>query len=119
MNSQLQTKNTPLLILAVFIGLIFQVQVQAATYTVTTTADSGAGSLRAMVIATNAAPTGSTDTINFNIPTSDASCTGGVCTITLSGGEIAIQKLGNSTLTISGTGADKLILSGNNTNSFT
>ncbi len=93
------------------------VSARAATYTVTNTADSGVGSLRAMVTTINAAPPGSNDTINFVIPTSDAGCTSGVCTITLSS-EIAIfnNNGGTHTVTIAGTGADKLILSGNNTN---
>jgi hypothetical protein len=48
---------------------------RAATYTVTNTNDSGAGSLRQAIIDANANP--GTDTIDFNIP-----CGGGVCTIT-------------------------------------
>ena len=117
MNNQLsKSGRLQALLLLIFTGLVFQAQAQAATYTVTTTADSGAGSLRTMIASINAAPTGSADAITFSIPTSDPGCAGGVCTITLTSGEIAIQKIGNSTLTISGTGASSLILSGNNTN---
>ena len=50
----------------------------AATFTVTTTADSGAGSLRQAILDANA--NAGLDTIAFNV--SGAGCTGGVCTIT-------------------------------------
>src|ERR1035438_9511221 len=67
----------------------------AATNTVTTTADTGAGSLRQTVASATAG-----DTINFTV-------TG---TITLTSGEIALDK----GLTLSGPGADVLAVSGNN-----
>ena len=66
----------------------------AATNTVTTTADSGAGSLRQAVVSATAS-----NTINFSV-------TG---TITLTSGEISLDK----DLTISGPGADVLAVSGN------
>jgi CSLREA domain-containing protein len=57
----------------------------ADTYTVTKTADtngiclSGNCSLREAIAAANSST--ANDTINFNIPTSDPGCSGGVCTI--------------------------------------
>jgi len=47
----------------------------AATFTVTTTADAGPGSLRAAIEAANAAP--GSDTILFRIPTTDSGFSGG------------------------------------------
>ena len=70
----------------------------AAGFTVTTLADSGAGSLRQAILDANAAP--GADTITF-----DSTVTG---TITLTSGEIAI---GDDT-TISGPGAGALTVSG-------
>src|SRR4051812_2278366 len=70
----------------------------ATTLTVTTTNDSGAGSLRQAIL--NAATSG--DIIMF-----DAAVTG---TITLTSGELAFTK----SLTISGPGAANLTISGNN-----
>ncbi|GAB5536212.1 MAG: hypothetical protein Rubg2KO_24610 [Rubricoccaceae bacterium] len=58
-----------------------------AVFTVTTTADSGPGSLRAAITAANESPNtggvlGPPDRIEFAIPASDAGCDGsGVCTI--------------------------------------
>jgi parallel beta-helix repeat protein len=46
--------------------IAFHDQVQAATYTVTTTNDAGAGSLRQAILDANANP--GADSINFNIP---------------------------------------------------
>ena len=68
---------------------------RAATRTVTTLADSGAGSLRQAI-----ADAVSEDTITFAVPG----------TIALTGGELVIDKA----LTISGPGANALTLSGNN-----
>jgi hypothetical protein len=51
---------------------------RAATFTVTTTADSGAGSFRQAILDANGAA--GLDTIAFNV--TGAGCTGGVCTIT-------------------------------------
>lgn len=69
---------------------------QAATITVTSTADSGAGSLRDAIAAAS-----SGDIINVSV-------TG---TITLTGGRLTIDK----SLTITGPGASGLAVSGNNT----
>ncbi|WP_195912148.1 DUF4214 domain-containing protein [Candidatus Contendibacter odensensis] len=73
--------------------------VQAATFTVTTLNDSGAGSLRQAVIDANANL--GTDTIAFQ-----AGLTG---TITLTSGEIQITDI----LTLNGPGASVLAISGN------
>ena len=73
------------------------VTTQAATITVTNTNDSGPGSLRAAVA--TAAPL---DTINFNL-------SGCPCTITLTSGEVVIDK----PLYVRGPGAGVLAVSGN------
>ena len=104
-------------ILAAFALFIFMTlaapSTSALTYTVTNTADSGAGSLRQAV--TDANGTAANDVIVFNIPTTDANCAAatGVCTITLTTGEIIVQSAGG-TLSIQGTGANRLTISGNN-----
>jgi len=69
-----------------------------ATLTVTNTNDSGAGSLRQAI-----ADAASGDTISFNL-------SGCPCTITLTSGELVINK----NLTIIGPGASQLTISGNN-----
>ena len=73
----------------------------ASATVVTNTNDSGAGSLRNEVAAT-----ASGGTVTFD----PALTSGGPVTITLTSGEIAIAK----NLTITGPGADKLTVSGNN-----
>jgi hypothetical protein len=82
----------------------FSLTAAAATFTVTNTADSGAGSLRQAVSDANAAA--SDDTIvfdaSFNTPQ----------TITLAGSEIVV--VANGSLTINGPGANLLTISGNN-----
>ncbi len=55
---------------------------------VTNTNNDGAGSLRAAIAAANSNP--AYDAITFEIPSSDAGCTNGVCTITLTTGELSI-----------------------------
>jgi hypothetical protein len=72
---------------------------------VTTTGDTGAGSLRAAIAAANPG-----DTITFNIPTTDPGYSSGVYTITLTSGELAIAQ----NLTIQGPGTSVLTISGNN-----
>ena len=78
--------------------------------TVTNTNDSGAGSLRQTILDANA--TTADDTITFNI----SGCPNGVCTITLTSGELVIDAAstaGKLTITNS-TGANNLLISGNN-----
>ena len=71
-----------------------------ATFTVTSTADSGIGSLRAAIAsATNG------DIIQFDASLANS-------TITLTGGQLEVDK----DLTIDGANAPNLTLSGNNTN---
>ncbi|MDQ3713627.1 MAG: thrombospondin type 3 repeat-containing protein [Acidobacteriota bacterium] len=77
---------------------------QAATYTVTNTGDSGGFSFRNAIVAANANP--ESDIINF-----DATAFAGARTITLTSGELLI--VNNGTLTINGTGANRLSISGN------
>ncbi len=84
--------------LALAYGLGAAAYANAATFTVSTTADSGAGSLRAAVASANGAA--GADTINFTV--------GG--TITLTSGEIVIS----DSVTITGPGAASLAVSGNN-----
>ncbi|MDQ4121993.1 MAG: hypothetical protein M3209_11170 [Acidobacteriota bacterium] len=87
---------------------------QAAVYTVTTTADSGAGSIRSAIEAANA--TLDDDIINFSIPQNDPNCTAnGVCTIRLTTGELAVFSTSSSgKLGISNSsGANNLLLDGN------
>jgi hypothetical protein len=99
--------NTPLptslrrmatwLIAACAAWLVFAQSAHADTITVTNNADSGPGSLRTVIASAN-----SGDTIMF-----DPNVTG---TIQLTGGELAITK----SVTISGTSANTLAVSGNN-----
>lgn len=77
------------------LGFLIPSSTRAATITVTSTADSGAGSLRDAIAAASPG-----DTISFSV-------TG---TITLTGGALTIPK----SLTISGPGASDLAVSGNN-----
>jgi hypothetical protein len=88
---------------------LFSADTQAANFTVTTTADNGAGSLREAINGANSSTFGE-DTINFAIP----NCTGNaVCTITLTTGELIVNAAGKLTITNS-TGANHLLISGNN-----
>ena len=102
---QREGRKTRSILTALMAVLIFimasAVSASAATYTVTNTDDSGAGSLRQAILDANG--TADNDTINFTI-------TG---TITLTSGELFINQ--NGTLTINGPGADQLTVSGNNT----
>ncbi len=91
--------------LAFFVCLTAAPSALALTYTVTTNADSGAGSLRQVVLDANG--TAAADVIDFNIPA--GSCPAGVCTITLAS-EIVIEN--NGSLTINGTDARSLIIDG-------
>ena len=82
----------------------------AATYTVSSTTDSGPGSLRDAIAAANSTP--DNDLIIFDI----SGCPGSVCTITLTTGELSISTSASAgALTISNPGGPAhLILSGNN-----
>lgn len=100
-------RGVPAALASIILVLAAQ-SISAATYTVTTTADSGAGSLRQAVLDANA--TVDNDTIDFNIPAASCNATTGVCTITLSSTEIVIAN--NGSLTINGTGADRLTIDG-------
>src|SRR3954471_12044935 len=82
---------------AVGAAALFAPAAQAANFTVTTDADSGAGSLRAAVISANTTPNADAthpDTIDFD------KATWADDTITLTGGQIAITE----SLTINGPG---------------
>ncbi|HET6633188.1 MAG TPA: choice-of-anchor Q domain-containing protein [Rhodanobacteraceae bacterium] len=81
--------------MALILVLAAAVPARASTYSVTSTADSGPGSLRQAILDANANP--GADTI-------DASAVQG--TITLSGGEIQIS----DAVTITGPGADQLTI---------
>ena len=116
--------HTRLITFAIFIGIIAAAQtVSAATYTVDTTMDNGAltactatandCSLRGAITAAN--NTTANDTISF-----DATVFASARTITLTGGadgELQIAG-GSGTLTINGTGANLLTVSGNNQSSI-
>jgi parallel beta-helix repeat protein len=103
MKNLITLSNSGLRIAFLLLSAIFLVigTTRAATITVTNTNDSGAGSLRAAVA--NAA---SGDVIDLNLLS-----LGCPCTITLTSGQILIDK----GLTIVGPGADALTISGNNT----
>lgn len=92
------------IILGFLFILWFNLTASAATFTVTNTADSGAGSLRQAVTDANA--TAGDDVIEFssffNTPR----------LIALTSGEIVVAA--NGSLTINGPGADKLTISGSN-----
>ncbi|MBS1793092.1 MAG: carboxypeptidase regulatory-like domain-containing protein [Acidobacteria bacterium] len=82
-----------------------------ANLVVTNTANSSAGSLRAAVDLANS--TAADESITFNIPANDPGCAGRVCTIGLTGGQLAVAN--NGTLIVSNTsGTDNLRVSGNN-----
>ena len=89
-----QTNNS-----ASFAGAAYVFMIEPSI--VTNTSDSGAGSLRqALADALNG------ETITFNIPTADPGFNAGVWTITLTSGELVIEK----DVTISGLGADVLVV---------
>jgi len=99
-------------LLAIFAGLLFTMSAQAATYTVNSILDPGvvAGcdaiecTLREAIVAANA--TADNDIINF-----DPIVFNTAQTITLNGTRLTIAN--NGTLTINGTGANQLTVSGN------
>ena len=100
-------------LLAVFAGLFLTASMQAATFTVNTNLDNGTGgcdaaecTLREAIAAANA--TAAADVINFD-PTFFSTQR----TITLNGTQLTIAN-NSGALTINGTGADQLAISGNN-----
>ena len=105
--------NIKFALLAVFAGLFLTASAQAAIYTVNSTADNGTGgcdaaecTLREAIAAANATAEG--DVINF-----DPTVFNTQRTITLSGTQLTITN-NSGALTINGTGADQLAISGNN-----
>lgn len=90
--------------LAVIALMISAIGVSAATFTVTDTNDSGAGSLRQAIIDANA--TAGTDIINFDANFNVSR------TITLTSGEMLMTNGGG--ITINGPGRNLLTVSGNN-----
>ncbi|HEX8197926.1 MAG TPA: carboxypeptidase-like regulatory domain-containing protein [Pyrinomonadaceae bacterium] len=110
------TQNTLFVcVLEICAFILFSVTAHAATYTVTTSADDGAGSLRAAVAAANS--TVDDDIINFSIPSSDPNCTAdGVCTITLISGQLVVNSTSTAgkLMIVNSTGASNLKVSGNN-----
>ena len=112
MISQFSGKKIFCYFLFIFVLLVSsQINTNAATFTVINTNNSGAGSLRQAIIDAN----GTNEEVNvtFNI----TGCPGGVCTITLTSGELAIaNNNGRGKLTITNpTGASNLVISGNDT----
>lgn len=92
----------------------------AATLTVTKTADTNDGvcdadcSLREAIAAANA--TASDETITFQLPSTDAGCASGICTITMTSGELSVNSswTAGSLIIYNHTGAQNLVVSGNN-----
>jgi hypothetical protein len=76
---------------------------------VTNTNDSGAGSLRDAITSICTSPN---NNVTFNIPAGDSGHVGGVYTITLSTGELAIAKDVNITGPNSTTNTDPIVISG-------
>lgn len=79
-NTRRNGANTSAKLIAVIAIAAAASQLPAATFTVTSNADSGVGSLRQAILDANG--TAGVDTIDFAIPAGQCS-TGGVCTITL------------------------------------
>jgi hypothetical protein len=107
-------KHFRLIITAIILtlGLTMVESLHAATFVVTNTNDSGAGSLRQAILDANANT--ESNTINF-----DPTFFGTPRTITLTSGDLFIRTdgtgyLNTKVMTINGPGADKLTLDGNN-----
>lgn len=109
--TRISATTIKLALLAIFTSLVLTASAQAATYTVTKTADTNDGvcdtdcSLREAIAVANG--TVANDIIEF-----DATAFGTAQTITLSGTTLTLAN--NGTLTINGTGANLLTISGNN-----
>ncbi len=104
-----------LFLIAVSFVCLINLRAEASTYTVTTTNDSGQGSLRSAIILAD--QNGVDDTILFSIPLTDPNCdANAVCTINLTSGSLTLNSTQAQSLTIlNSTGAEKLRVSGNNT----
>ena len=110
--------------LSLFVCLTAATQnASAANYVVTRTDDRNATcvqgatpdcSLREALNIINTSPV-TEDRVNFNIPAANCNATSGVCTITLTS-DIVISKPTSGYLIITGTGADRLTISGGGTN---
>ncbi|HSK72496.1 MAG TPA: FG-GAP-like repeat-containing protein [Pyrinomonadaceae bacterium] len=104
-------KHLKLFIIAIFLIGLTSLQGQAATFTVTNTNDSGAGSLRQAILDANVNK--EDDVIEF-----DSTVFSTPRKIVLTSGQLVIEpdNVGGTAklLTIKGTGADMLTLSGNN-----
>lgn len=87
------------------LGLIYAIPANAATFTVTNTNDTGAGSLRQAITDANAATTA--DTIVFDASFNSARTITLATALTITGSQ-------TNTLTITGPGANLLSVSGNN-----
>jgi CSLREA domain-containing protein len=86
-----------------------------ANLVVTNTFDSGVGSLRDAI--TQANSTADDESISFEIPPSDAGCANGVCTITLTSGELTIDATstaGSLLISNAATTSAAVAISGNN-----
>ncbi|MBS1794665.1 MAG: CSLREA domain-containing protein [Acidobacteria bacterium] len=82
---------------------------------VTNTNDSGAGSLRDAVQTANS--TSTDETVSFDIPANAAGCADGICTVTLTSGELVVNNVstaGNLTIQNSNNNSFNLEISGNN-----
>jgi hypothetical protein len=117
--SQSITRASICLAFTFLISLFTAQSASAAAFVVTTTADSGAGSLREKI---NIANTNfQSDTITFNIPSNSAGCAGLVCIITLTSGELSILRdLGGDwgdgkPVSINAAGMNQVTISGDNT----
>ena len=99
----------------VFLAAIFfslsSLPINAATYTVTNTNDSGPGSLRAAVEAANTTP--DDDVINFEIN----GCPNNVCTINLTSGQLTVSSADSAGILSISNAAEPhhLVISGHNT----
>ncbi|HEX8287248.1 MAG TPA: choice-of-anchor Q domain-containing protein, partial [Pyrinomonadaceae bacterium] len=80
-----------------------------ASLIVTNTNNDGTGSLRAAIMAANTNT--DYDAITFDIPATDTGCASGVCTITLTSGELGVN---GAALIYNAANANRLLISGNN-----
>ncbi len=105
----MSSSRFPILKLALSSTLFLTCPAWGANYPVTTTADSGAGSLRAAMQSTNATP-GTADTITIILPLNS--------TITLASNLPPLMKNVGTTLAINAAAAQGLTIDGNNNQVF-